>query len=466
MRLGKVSLSLATASVLSVSAMAEDITTIYQDPSTGALYGAEGGNLEEFQDFKNAKELDREIQELDSKLTKLKMKFDDSKAGKLTSVHGKNSPEFALGKYTGPNFKIVAQDNPDMYIKLGARIQSTFENRTITKGDTEESYNDAYLRRTRFEITTGFDKHTSFTMDVRNDKANYQDKGEQEFNVGDAYLKIKKPFGDSLVNFKLYRGKIDVSRTETVKSAYVIHYDRPAVADEAAQYITHNRRGTNAQMYGDYNKKFHYQVAIGDGVYSGKLKDSTGSSFGGVLLQESFFYGGKIVLSPFDGWEEKTKTETYFGQGQHFSIGAAYWNSSDINLEYGDGTTQVIDHELLNLEISGHYKGLFVGAEYFQFDGVVNDFDNPEKTGTSDGYYVTGEYFIEGPNVAPFIRYESWNKWEGEDGYDFTSTVFGANWYLRGYTTKVGLAVQTDDYDTKIGDKEDQRIKLTTQWFF
>lgn len=75
-----------------------------------------------------------------------------------------------------------------------------------------------------------------------------------------------------------YRAKIDVSRTETVKSARVIHYDRPKVADEAAQYITHNRRGTNAQMYGEWNKKIHYQVAFGDGVYSGKLKDATGSS--------------------------------------------------------------------------------------------------------------------------------------------------------------------------------------------
>jgi len=458
----KMTLSLATASILVSVVNADDITTIYQDPDTGVLYGTENSNFDEFQDFKNAKELDREIQDLDSKLTKLKMKFDSSKAGKLVSVEKKGSPEFALGKYTGPNFKIKAQDNSDMYVKLGARIQSTFENRTIDKGGNEETYNDAYLRRTRFEITTGFDKYTSFTMDVRNDKANYQDDGEKGFNVGDAYLKIKKPFGSSLVNFKLYRGKIDVSRTETVKSAYVIHYDRPAVADEAAQYITHNRRGTNAQMYGDWNKKIHYQVAIGDGVYSGKMKDATGSSYGGDVTQESFFYGGKVVLSPIDGWEEKHKTETYFGKGQHFSIGGSYWNSSDIVLDSGD----TIDHELLNIEVSAHYKGLFVGAEYFQFDGVANDWDGDSfKTGTSDGFYVTGEYMFDN-HIAPFFRYESWNKWEGEDGYDFTSTLFGANWYLRGYTTKIGLVVQNDDYDDKIGDKTDQRFKLTTQWFF
>ena len=56
------------------------------------------------------------------------------------------------------------------------------------------------------------------------------------------YLKISKPFDTSLVNFRLYRAKIDVSRTETVKSAYVVAYDRPLVADAAAQFISFNRR--------------------------------------------------------------------------------------------------------------------------------------------------------------------------------------------------------------------------------
>lgn len=430
MTLKKTTLSLVTISLLSTLAVAENISN---------------------------ENLNNKIQELSKKLA-------DLESSQITSVINKKSKNFSLGKSTGPNFKIKAQDNDEMYVKIGARIQSTFENRTITKGDVEESYNDAYLRRTRFEITTGFDKITSFTMDIRNDKANYQDKGEQGFNVGDAYLKIKKPFGTSLVNFKLYRGKIDISRTETVKSAYVIHYDRPSVADEAAQYITHNRRGTNAQMYGDWNKKIHYQVAIGDGVYSGKFKDSTGSSYSGDLQQENFFYGGKVVLSPIDGWEEKKRTETYFGKGQHFSIGAAYWNSSGINIEHGD-ISQTIDHELLNVEVSAHYKGAFIQAEYFSFDGVVNDWGS-DKTGKSDGWYATGEYFIDNINIAPFFRYEDWNKWEGEDGYEFTSALAGINWYLRGSTTKLGLTFQTDEYGEKIGDKTDERIKLTTQWFF
>jgi hypothetical protein len=414
-----------------------------------------------------------------------------SKKKSLTIVDEK-SPEFVLGKQTHINMKIVADDNSDMWLKAGVRIQGTFENRDVDYADaskTDTNVYDAYLRRVRFEVAAGFNKWTSFVMDVRNDKANYKDDGEEQFNVGDAYVQIKKPFDTSLVNFKLFRAKIDVSRTETVKSARVINYDRPQVADEAAQYITHNRRGTNAQVYGDWEKKVHYQLAFGDGAHSGKFKDASGGSFGsdfnnGVtdveagsdFGQTSFFYGGKLVLSPFDGWEEKTKTETYFGQGQHFSIGAAYWKSPNIEFNDSNDVSQTIDHELINLEISAHYKGLFVQAEYFDFDGVVKDLSLSStattETGKSNGWYATGEYVIEDLGfVAPYIRYESWDKYAdsaaGED-FTFTSSIAGVNWYLMGNSIKAGFAYQQDEYghSLKSGERTERSMKVTTQFFF
>jgi len=384
-----------------------------------------------------------------------------SGARKSITIIDKKSPDFLLGKQTHINMKFVADDNSDMWLKAGVRIQGTFEN-------VDATFSDAYLRRVRFEVAAGFNKWTSFVMDIRNDKANIADKGEQGFNVGDAYVKITKPFNTSLVNFKLYRAKIDISRTETVKSARVIAYDRPKVADEAAQYITHNRRGTNIQAYGNWNKKVHYQVAAGDGVYSGKLKDATGASFSGKLTQNSLFYGGKVVLSPFDGWEETKRTETYFAKGKHFEIGAAYWASENINYaSTSTGTiSQKIDHTLTNLEMSAHYKGLFVQAEYFEFDGVVKDWGSAE-TGKSNGWYATSEYVIESLGyVAPFVRYESWDKFEGVDGYDYTAATAGVNWYLKGNSIKAGLVYQTEKYGVNTGNKDVDTLRLTSQFFF
>lgn len=383
-----------------------------------------------------------------------------------------DSQDFALGKETNINMKFNAQDVKDMWLKMGVRIQGTFESLKTTDNTTglSTTNQDAYLRRTRLEVQAGFTKNTSFVMDIRNDKVNYQDKGEQTFNVGDAYVKIKKPFGSDAINFKLYRAKIDVSRTETVKSARVIAYDRPKVADEAAQYITHNRRGTNAQAYGKLlDGKITYQVAVGDATYSGKMVDAKGKKFTttlGDVAQQSFFVGGKVTLSPFTGWEEKTRTETYMGKGKHFTLGASYWNVD--NIEFDNNAS--LSRSLMNAEISAHYKGAFIQAEYFEFDGVVADestFTVGSETVKSNGWYVTGEYVFTDLNyIAPFFRYESWDKYEGQEGYELKSRLYGINWYLRGNTTKMGLIVQNDDYGVNIGDKKVESVRITTQWFF
>ena len=389
---------------------------------------------------------------------------------KSITIIDNKSPDFLLGKQTNINMKFVADDNSDMWLKAGVRIQGTFEN--VNTNDT--SISDAYLRRVRFEVAAGFNKWTSFVMDIRNDKANFQQNGEEGFNVGDAYVKIKKPFNTSLVNFKFYRAKIDVSRTETVKSARVIAYDRPKVADNAAQYISHNRRATNAQMYGDWNKKVHYQVAFGDAVDAGKLKDARGEKLSKAeenkISEQSFFYGGKVRFSPFDGWEETKRTESYFGQGKHFSVGVGYWVVPSIKVKHAAGglSSAELTNKLINIEASAHYKGLFVQAEYFKFDDTVKNWEDTTLiTGTSTGWYATAEYVM--PNfyfIAPFLRYEDWNKFDDQADYDYTATTAGVNWYLKGNSIKAGLVYQTENYGANIGNKDVNTVRLTSQFFF
>lgn len=394
-----------------------------------------------------------------------------AEAGSITIVD-KKSPDFMFGKQTHINMKMTADDNPDMWLKAGVRIQTAFENTDtdyVDASKTDTSIQDAYLRRTRFEVQAGFTKNASFTMDVRNDKANFQEKGEQEFNVGDAYVKIKKPFGSSNFNVKLFRAKIDISRTETVKSARVIVFDRPAVADAAAQYISHNRRGTNAQIYGDFDKKFHYQLAVGDAVHESKLKDAKGVALSkvGKITEQTFFYGGKIRLSPFDGWEETKRTETYFGRGKHFSVGASYWVVPEIKAT-GANDSIKLENKLTNLEVSGHYKGFFAQAEYFKFEDTVQDWSAAALTKTeSSGWYATAEYVMPELNyIAPFFRYESWDKDEKVAGSEYTSTLAGVNWYLKGNTIKAGFVYQKDEYGSNIGNKDVEKMRITTQWFF
>jgi hypothetical protein len=301
--------------------------------------------------------------------------------------------------------------------------------------------------------------------------------------VGDAYVQIKKPFDTSLVNFKLYRAKIDVSRSETIKSAYLVDYDRPLVADYAANFISFNRRGANVQMFGDWKKKIHYQIAMGEAINGDKIETLAGRDLFDITDQ-SFFYGGKVILSPFNGWEEIKKTETYMGQGKHFSVGAAYWTVPEIKgtvIENFDATRPAFDlnHELINIEASAHYKGFFVQSEYFKFFDVVDAVVAPGTvtldTGESNGWYVLSEYVMTNFYfIAPFVRYETWDRFEGQPNTDITSTLVGAHWYLRGNTTKVGLVFEntkadeafiTDD-DGNPSSADRKSIRITSQFFF
>lgn len=390
------------------------------------------------------------------------------------SIINENSEDFLLGKETHINMKFIPADAPKMWLKAGVRIQGTFESisadyNDVTKTDT--SLSEAYLRRVRFEIAAGFGESASFTMDIRNDKSNYGvENTEGQFSVGDAYLKIKKPFGSSLVNFKLYRAKIDVSRTETVKSARLIAYDRPYIADAAAQYISFNRRGTNIQVYGDYKKKIQYQLAVGASTSPSKTISANGNKGSNIdLTEQSFFIGGKVKTSPFDGWEELQNTETYMGQGKHFTLGVAYWVIPTTKGSNANGVDIDLVRSLVNIEVSLHYKGFLIQSEYFKFDDMVKDWNSAStlEVGTSDGWYITSEYvFVDFHFIAPFIRYESWDRYNNVDGYGVTSALAGVNWYLRGNTTKVGLVAQKDTYGVETGNRAVSKVRVTSQWFF
>ncbi|MEH6559417.1 MAG: porin [Oceanicoccus sp.] len=449
--------------VLSVNSHA---LTLYGDPETGQIYYQPGEGR-----------------------TKIEV-VDDGTEAKASStkqsitIIDEKSPEFMMGKQTHINMKFQADDTSDMWFKAGVRVQGTFETQETDKYNTggslasSESISDVYLRRARLEIAAGFGEHTSFTMDIRNDKSNFGiENNEGNFKLGDAYIKIKNPFDTSLVNFKLLRAKIDVSRTETVKSARLITYDRPFIADAAAQYISLNRRGANAQMYGDWKKKIHYQIAAGSASSPDKTLDALGVKGSSVDIDtsdQSLFYGGKVIFSPFDGWEETQRTETYFGEGKHFSVGVAYWDVPTLKGDVDFGTytsTFDLNRKLINYEVSAHYNGFFVQGEYFEFKDAVKQWDTGVSgtvdTGSSSGWYVTSEYvFKDFYYLAPFVRYEKWDRFDDESGYDVESSLVGVNWYLRGNTTKVGLVYQQDEFGVNTGNRDVDTLRVTTQWFF
>ena len=276
---------------------------------------------------------------------------------------------------------------------------------------------------------------------------------------------------------RAFRAKVHVSRSETVSSSKILIPNRAYIADEAAQFVSHNRRASNIQLLGNHNN-FSYQVVLGDGVHKSKFYDSKGSSLSsGSIDRQSVMYGGKIRVNPFSNWKNVKKTETYFAEGKHFSIGAGFFSLPKIEYQNSSGSqVDELSRSLLNFDATFHYKNLSIQTEFFKFDGVVKDFSADKKVvGKSDGFYIHGEYVLDNfYYISPFFRVETWDKFKSEENYDLMSQIIGVNWYLKGNQIRVGLMYQRNGFDSEIhkttgrGEVFDkvEHLKLYSMWHY
>lgn len=357
----------------------------------------------------------------------------------------------------------------ELSLRLGARYQSlaTVEKSENLDNDTETTSQDFQSRRVRFQFQANLGTRALFYMDIRNDNANQNDEGEKSFNIGDAYAQIPLSEGSSHA-VRLYRAKVDVSRTETVSSSELLFLNRPYIADEAAQFVSHNRRATNAQMVGNFAKKMSYQVVIGDGVFSDRFKDAKGETVD-TIEKQNFMMGAKVRFDPFSGWEDSKPTETYFGIGKHFSVGLGGFNTS--NIRFLEGTnTGTVSRNLVNAEISGHHGEWSFSSEYFKMMGVIEDHSAANfNKGDGEGWYVQGEkLFSNFYFLAPFARFEKWNRFIESGDYETESNLFGVNWYANGNRFRLSLAYERNDLGRDIsGSKEEvEAFHLASMWHF
>lgn len=362
----------------------------------------------------------------------------------------------------------------DLSLRLGARYQSlaTIETEENLQTESQRTFHDFQSRRIRLQFEADLARKATYYMDLRNDGANFRDRGEQNFIIGDAYVSVPIQEGDLTYSTRLFRAKVDVARTLQASSADLIFLNRANITNEVTHFVSQNRRATNVQLNGNYLKQISFHLVLGDGVASRNFYDSQGDTpegSGAGIERQNFMYGGKLRFHPFEGWEDLKVTETYFGEGQHFSVGVGAYNASDIHF-VASGQSGVVSRNLYNVELSGHYKEWNFVSEYFKMDGVIEDFDAPKfNKGRGEGYYVQGEkLFRDFYFLAPFVRYENWNRFIERGDNESDSQLYGVNWYANGNRFRITAAYQIDYLGKDIeGDATRiEFIHLATMWHF
>lgn len=336
-------------------------------------------------------------------------------------------------------------------VKLGGRIQAIMEN------DSETESQDFYLRRLRFNIEYKPWEGHIFVYDIRNDNANKEDRGEGKFSVGDAYWRfaVDKSW---IKNVQFFRGKVDVSYSQTSSSKNLLNPNRANVSEHASDFLVHNRRAANAQVNGSIGDMV-YQVFLADGVNSADLEPLEGAVTVEGVNHQKFSYGGKLRYF-FLGDAKKNKVQdTFYGQYDTLSFGIGYFANDNINLALSDNREVSIRRTLTNAELSFSYKNFRLLSEYFAFTGDLVDLtktDKDDMQGDSNGYYAQAEYLIG--KWAPYFAYESFNRWAEEDGYIQKVTTFGVNYYQNMEAQRYGVSYKKTENDENLGDDTSENI--------
>ncbi len=360
---------------------------------------------------------------------------------------GKGESAFGWGTKL-PNL----QEQSDFRLRVGLRLQGVAENRVqreLGGIDAAESQ-DMYLRRSRLQLEAGFQKDYLIYMDIRADEVDRGSTQDNSFALGDAFFQIKDLFNSDIFKLRVFRAKYDVSRSQTVSSSRLLILNRANISDYSADYISEARRGTNIQLLANWQNKVRAQWVVGDSVHSNSFLDSlerTPLSIEG----QSFAYGTRLRLSPIPGWEEEKMTETKFGHGKHFTIGAGAFFVDNIRFSTNTLDSEV-DRRLYNYELSFHYGPISFASEYYIFEGMVKDFSAATlETGKSSGWFAQLEYtFTNFHYIAPFVRLQKWDRFSETSDFDQNSWAGGLNYYLKGNKLRLGAFVENTEFSKNL----------------
>src|SRR5450830_107532 len=122
------------------------------------------------------------------------------------------------------------------------------------------------------------------------------------------------------------------------------------------------------------------------GVYSG---------FRAPGVKNSFRFAGRLQYNVFDVEKGQFYTGMYFGKKKILAIGAGYVAQSDYSAYAGD--------VFFDFPVGGG-NGITAQADYIHYDGGVTF--NTAALLKQDDLFVEAGFFLGGPKIMPFVRYE------------------------------------------------------------
>ena len=365
---------------------------------------------------------------------KLYMMMGAAALGLLTANAAK--AEFVFGEET----KGITLTSNESDLNIRIRLQPRFDFGDLVKSEDGRSYeseSDLYLRRVRLEMGGHL-----LTKTIKYNLTLSADKWEQTGHADEVSLLYGyvEWDADEAYSFQVGKYKLPYSRVSLTSSSKQLLIERPASTEAAKKVFgeTDAYYQPKAAIFGKaLDGVLGYEVAVADGWQNGETihTDTT-------VFPSSPLYVARIELSP-PGWLEKSKSDAHLGKGQHLTLGLNLANQSSI--EYAENGYEE-DRSLWGFDVSGHYNNITAQAEYNEWE--VDSSDPTIGTSKPRGWYVQAGYLVDGLNIEPVARYEVYDQNSEAENKEERNTTFGANWYGKGHSLKVGANWVHTDYDS------------------
>src|SRR5213595_2429634 len=358
----------------------------------------------------------------------------DGKFKKKVTYDGKTYVEKAVVEEKPPVY--VQQRGPELKLVLGGFIQANFEDGDVSAFEGrfgQTALKDRFrLRRARINLTGDFAEQFDFKIEGDFEQSDGLNSSRTAFEATDIFANWHQ-FPEAQVKLGQWKAPFGLEQTTPDTTLYIIERSLPTGAITPERQIGVQLWGKPfASVWPDGKDLLTYYA----GIFNGNGRNTT------VNDNNNFMYVGRLESMLF-----KAKV---WGQESSLKLGADVLNSRDdkgtnisqtLNLLVNDDgslspfvlpgaderTAWSVDAwlKLGPFDLIGEYLEEYVHGR--TVNGVPPGFDNF----TTNGYYITGGYFLIPKKLQAVVQWQHLNPGQkGNDG--ISSIVGGLNYYIHG----------------------------------
>jgi phosphate-selective porin len=396
---------------------------------------------ESISESKRIEELERTVTELKKEVAELKKQSAPVAEGKMKTKiisEGKTYVEKSVVE-KAPIY--VQQRGPELKLVLGGFVQVNFEDGAVSAFEGrfgQTAIDDRFrLRRARINLTGDFAEQFDFKMEGDFGQSDGTSGNRTAFSATDIWVNYHQ-FPAAQVKIGQYKAPFGLEQLTPDTSLLTIERTLPTGA------ITPDRQ-IGAELWGKpFTSIWPEQkdlLTYYAGIFNGNGRNIT------VNDNNNFMFVGRLELQPFKG--------KAFGQPSFLKLGGDVLNSRDeagVNISQSSNLLVNDDGSLSPFTLPSPDERtawsvdawLEVGrfdliGEYLQehVEGRTVNGEPPEFSNfTTDGFYVTGAYYIVPKKLQAVVQWQYLNPGQkGNDG--LYSILGGVNYYINGDNLKL-----------------------------